>query len=243
MQRRHRRARQHHAKEAGEDSQAPDLRTVQGQVGNKNLRHRRNRCAQSSAASEKRSSLPERNRRETIRRRRDNTQLEHDRKNCRDSTEEVLRRHVKCLFEGDLEGIVSDYSTEGVVYTEWTAEEPRPDSGILSCGLFNVAAHRVKDGESGRRQQRRSTRALSQKFGRSVCKLRPWRLSVRPAQRSSTVHPCPEPDAIRTASMRDCPQRTRTGPRESGMSRRSTNDRGRSGSCRRRTHRQCRCRA
>jgi uncharacterized protein (DUF1697 family) len=40
---------------------------------------RRNRSAQSPAASEERPSLPECNRRETIRRRRDNAQLEHDR--------------------------------------------------------------------------------------------------------------------------------------------------------------------
>jgi len=33
------------------------------------------------------------------------------------STEEVLRRHVKCFFEGDLEGIVSDYSADAVLFT------------------------------------------------------------------------------------------------------------------------------
>jgi ketosteroid isomerase-like protein len=33
------------------------------------------------------------------------------------TTEEVLRRHVKSFFEGDLEGIVSDYSTDAVLFT------------------------------------------------------------------------------------------------------------------------------
>ena len=33
------------------------------------------------------------------------------------TTEEVLRRHVKCFFEGDLEGIVSDYSADAVLFT------------------------------------------------------------------------------------------------------------------------------
>jgi ketosteroid isomerase-like protein len=33
------------------------------------------------------------------------------------TTEDVLRRHVKCFFEGDLEGIVSDYSTDAVLFT------------------------------------------------------------------------------------------------------------------------------
>jgi ketosteroid isomerase-like protein len=32
-------------------------------------------------------------------------------------TEEVVRRHVKCFFEGDLEGIVSDYSADAVLFT------------------------------------------------------------------------------------------------------------------------------
>jgi ketosteroid isomerase-like protein len=33
------------------------------------------------------------------------------------TTEEVLRRHVKCFFDGDLEGIVSDYSADAVLFT------------------------------------------------------------------------------------------------------------------------------
>ena len=33
------------------------------------------------------------------------------------TTEEVLRRHVQCFFEGDLEGVVSDYSADAVVFT------------------------------------------------------------------------------------------------------------------------------
>ena len=33
------------------------------------------------------------------------------------TTEDVLQRHVKCFFEGDLEGIVSDYSADAVVFT------------------------------------------------------------------------------------------------------------------------------
>ena len=33
------------------------------------------------------------------------------------TTEEVLKRHVKCFFEGDLEGIVSDYSAGAVLFT------------------------------------------------------------------------------------------------------------------------------
>ena len=33
------------------------------------------------------------------------------------TTEEVLRRHVKCFFEGDLDGIVSDYSPDAVLFT------------------------------------------------------------------------------------------------------------------------------
>ena len=33
------------------------------------------------------------------------------------TTEEVLKRHVQCFFEGDLEGIVSDYSVDAVLFT------------------------------------------------------------------------------------------------------------------------------
>jgi ketosteroid isomerase-like protein len=33
------------------------------------------------------------------------------------TTEEVLQRHVKFFFEGDLEGIVSDYSADAVLFT------------------------------------------------------------------------------------------------------------------------------
>jgi ketosteroid isomerase-like protein len=33
------------------------------------------------------------------------------------STEEVLQRHVKCFFEGDLEGVVSDYSVDAILFT------------------------------------------------------------------------------------------------------------------------------
>jgi ketosteroid isomerase-like protein len=33
------------------------------------------------------------------------------------TTEEVLQRHVKCFFEGDLEGIVSDYAADAVLFT------------------------------------------------------------------------------------------------------------------------------
>jgi ketosteroid isomerase-like protein len=33
------------------------------------------------------------------------------------TTEEVVRRHVKCFFEGDLEGVVADYSAEAVLFT------------------------------------------------------------------------------------------------------------------------------
>jgi ketosteroid isomerase-like protein len=33
------------------------------------------------------------------------------------TTEEVLRRHVQSFFEGDLEGVVSDYSADAVVFT------------------------------------------------------------------------------------------------------------------------------
>jgi ketosteroid isomerase-like protein len=33
------------------------------------------------------------------------------------TTEEVLQRHVSCFFEGDLDGIVSGYSADAVVFT------------------------------------------------------------------------------------------------------------------------------
>jgi ketosteroid isomerase-like protein len=33
------------------------------------------------------------------------------------TTEDVLQRHVKCFFEGDLEGIVSDYSVDAILFT------------------------------------------------------------------------------------------------------------------------------
>lgn len=33
------------------------------------------------------------------------------------TTEEVLRRHVKCFTEGDLDGIVADYSADAVLFT------------------------------------------------------------------------------------------------------------------------------
>jgi ketosteroid isomerase-like protein len=33
------------------------------------------------------------------------------------TTGDVLRRHVKCFFEGDLEGLVSDYSEDAVLFT------------------------------------------------------------------------------------------------------------------------------
>ena len=33
------------------------------------------------------------------------------------TTEEVLQRHLKCFFEGDLEGIVLDYSADAVLFT------------------------------------------------------------------------------------------------------------------------------
>jgi ketosteroid isomerase-like protein len=33
------------------------------------------------------------------------------------TTEEVLRRHVRCFSEGDLEGVVSDYSADAVLFT------------------------------------------------------------------------------------------------------------------------------
>lgn len=33
------------------------------------------------------------------------------------STEDVLRRHVECFFEGDLDGIVADYSADAVLFT------------------------------------------------------------------------------------------------------------------------------
>ena len=33
------------------------------------------------------------------------------------TTEEVLKRHVQCFFEGDLEGMVADYSADAVLFT------------------------------------------------------------------------------------------------------------------------------
>jgi len=33
------------------------------------------------------------------------------------TTEEVLQRHVRCFFECDLEGVVSDYSADAVLFT------------------------------------------------------------------------------------------------------------------------------
>jgi ketosteroid isomerase-like protein len=33
------------------------------------------------------------------------------------TTEDVLRRHVQCFFEGDLEGIVSDHTADAVLFT------------------------------------------------------------------------------------------------------------------------------
>jgi ketosteroid isomerase-like protein len=33
------------------------------------------------------------------------------------TTEDVLRRHVTCFSEGDLEGLVSDYSADAVLFT------------------------------------------------------------------------------------------------------------------------------
>jgi ketosteroid isomerase-like protein len=33
------------------------------------------------------------------------------------TTEEVLQRHVKCFFAGDVEGVVSDYSADAVLFT------------------------------------------------------------------------------------------------------------------------------
>jgi ketosteroid isomerase-like protein len=33
------------------------------------------------------------------------------------TTAEVLQRHVKCFFDGDLEGIVSDYAADAVLFT------------------------------------------------------------------------------------------------------------------------------
>jgi len=33
------------------------------------------------------------------------------------TTEDVLRRHVKCFFDGDLDGIVWDYSADAVLFT------------------------------------------------------------------------------------------------------------------------------
>jgi ketosteroid isomerase-like protein len=33
------------------------------------------------------------------------------------TTEEVLQHHVRCFSEGDLEGVVSDYSADAVLFT------------------------------------------------------------------------------------------------------------------------------
>jgi ketosteroid isomerase-like protein len=33
------------------------------------------------------------------------------------TTEEVLQRHVRCFFEGDLEGVVADYAADAVLFT------------------------------------------------------------------------------------------------------------------------------
>ena len=33
------------------------------------------------------------------------------------TTEEVLQRHVECFSEGDLHGLVSDYSADAVLFT------------------------------------------------------------------------------------------------------------------------------
>lgn len=33
------------------------------------------------------------------------------------TTEQVLRRHVKCFSEGDLEGLVADYSPDAILFT------------------------------------------------------------------------------------------------------------------------------
>jgi hypothetical protein len=33
------------------------------------------------------------------------------------TTEEVIRRHVQCFFEGDLEGIVSDDAADAILFT------------------------------------------------------------------------------------------------------------------------------
>lgn len=33
------------------------------------------------------------------------------------TTEDVLRRHVSCFGEGDLDGLVSDYSADAVLFT------------------------------------------------------------------------------------------------------------------------------
>jgi ketosteroid isomerase-like protein len=33
------------------------------------------------------------------------------------TTEEVLRRHVRCFFDGDLEGVISDYAADAVLFT------------------------------------------------------------------------------------------------------------------------------
>ena len=33
------------------------------------------------------------------------------------TTEQVLQRHVKCFFQGDLEGVVADYAADAVLFT------------------------------------------------------------------------------------------------------------------------------
>jgi len=33
------------------------------------------------------------------------------------TTEQVLQRHVQCFFEGNLDGIVADYSSDAVLFT------------------------------------------------------------------------------------------------------------------------------
>ena len=45
------------------------------------------------------------------------TMSKRDEATMASTTEEVLERHVKCFFEGDLEGIVSDYSADAVLFT------------------------------------------------------------------------------------------------------------------------------
>ena len=49
------------------------------------------------------------------------------------TTEEVLRRHVKCFFEGDLEGLVSDYSADAVFFT--------PDGPLKGHGPIREFLH------------------------------------------------------------------------------------------------------